>query len=215
MLAEFAQFVKEVFPSITPETAKQLIEKAGLGGLTDEQFFATQLGDKLCQGDIVEGLRWIVERDDGSYGRTTAPGMLLSHSCDVDNDEWLTFAPCAAFHMGLRKAREIRRNEVFDIYYMPPHQGRPPLIADLAQVQAMRAGRVLAGIASGAYRRTETLTTLGYYHFVLKLTLHYLRPQSAEELRYTCKAPLVERLGYAAIATGGLVRYVARGSSTG
>lgn len=213
MLAEFAQFVSEVFPSVTPATAKQLIEKAGAAGLTGEQLFATQLGNVLCQGDIVDGLSWIVEGENGTYGRAILPGMLLSHSCDVDNDEWLTFAPCASFNRNDPKAGAIGKNEVFDLYYMPPHRSRSAAVADFAQVQSMRAERILIGIAAGSYLRTDSLTMLGYYHFVLKLSMHYLRPQSAQERRFECAVPLRERAFYAAKAILGLARYVAGGSS--
>lgn len=213
MLAEYARFVKELFPSIDPATTKQLLETAGFKGFTDEQYFATQLGDKLCQGDVVAGLRWVYEKEDGTFWRPTYPGMLMSHSCDVDNDDWLCFAPCFDFDPAVNNAADVKKNEVYDVYYLPPHQGRAARVADFAMMQSMRAERIIAGLNNGSLTRVEHLTPLGYYHFVSKLTVHFLRPQPPEDVRYRCAPPLGERVRYAASASVGLARYAIRGDS--
>jgi hypothetical protein len=214
MLAEYARLIQGLFPSIDPNAAKQLIAAAGASGFSDEQYFATQLGDKLCQGDVVEGLRWIVEREDGSYVRKAESGILLSHSCDVDNTEWLTFASCVPFDSKLGNANSIKRQEVTELYYLPAHGTRSSMVADLAQLQSRRAAGVLSGIADGSLHRVDSLTQLGHYHFIAKLTIHLLRPQSLDEIRYQSAAPLVDRMIYAGRSILGLMHYVARGSSS-
>ncbi len=213
MLVEYARFVQEIFPAITPGAARQLIAQAGVTGFVDADYFATQLGDKLCQGDVVEGIEWLYQRTDGRYGRAARPGLLLSHSCDVDNPGWLVFAACVPFNASLGNAQAIKLQTVTELYYLPAHAGRPALVADLSQVQSLRGDRVLAGIASGALRRVDSFTPLGYWHFIAKLTVHLMRPQAADEIRFPSVPRARERVMHASAAAIGLLRYAIRGRS--
>ena len=81
------------------------------------------------------------------------------------------------------------RNEITELYYIPKHHGRPARIADLSRIQSMRRDRIDNGLRSGELKRIDAFTQLGYYHFISKLAIHFLRPQPGDEVRYECRSP--------------------------
>ena len=179
----------------------------------DADLFATQLGEKLSQGDIVDGLLWVVSREDGRYGTATRSGLLISHSCDVDGGGYVTFAVCQKYDAAMPNAGNIKAQYIYEQYFLPEHGSRPALVADLSQVQSVRIDHIHAGLANRTFKRVDTLSNLGHWHLLSKLTVHFLRPQPQDEVRYPSIPAVGDRMRYAVSAIPGLARYVIIGRS--
>jgi hypothetical protein len=213
MLAQFAQLVKSLFPSVAPSEAQALVRAGIRFGQVNADFFATSVGSKLCQGDVVDSLPFVVQIADGTFRQQTRPGLLLSHSCDVDEGKSLTFAACYPFAeiATAGHASAVRANQVFGLLYLPGHGTRSALVADLSQTTTFDRLWVLDGIAQGRARRVLHFTDLGHYLFVAKLTIHLLRPQPADEVRGESHPAIGERIRDAMLGLVSLGRYVVRG----
>lgn len=212
MLPEFANYVQAIFPSINPALAKQLISAAAKYPHIDADCFSKE-GERgpIVQGDIISALPFVVQEKDGSFGRALRSGMLLSHSCDFDNDEWVTFAACHPFPSKASSASAMRANRVTSVFFLPMHEQRGDVIVQLSQLQTLRTSFIRDALASGLSMREDGLSLIGYYYLITKLAVHQLRPYPEDEGRGTATLSFVERLRYAATLAANLPRYVTIG----
>jgi hypothetical protein len=186
VLGAFVQLVQELFPSISPYTATRCIEtiKQHAGTLTPGHLFAAVPDESLAQGDLVDPMPFTRIGDAGGLKRMDSPGMLLSNTCDAENDRQVLFAPAIPFERFAGDARlgSVKSNCLFSLLFLPGVPGLGDRVIDLSIVQAVSTGFVRRGMAAGAIARRAQLSQLGYYLFLSKLTVHLLRPET-EELR--------------------------------
>ncbi|MFL5560825.1 MAG: hypothetical protein ACJ79K_05040 [Gemmatimonadaceae bacterium] len=193
MLAELARFAESLFPSIDPQQARRLLDAleetdtsvAGRSRTSGELYAAT-LPDAPCQGDILEPFTFYDELEDGTFEARDAAGMILSHSCDFDQDEFVVIAECQPFRLlrNTRVAPNARKNRVTSLFYLPyvPAK-REDYFVDFTRVQSVNRAALHRKIDDGYIIRVASLSSLGYYAFVLKLSMHYLRPPPREDVR--------------------------------
>lgn len=137
-----------------------------------------------------------MENEQGELIRQDVLGMLLSHSCDFDEEAVVVFSPCYPFRWfrNAGNASSIRANHVFHNLYLPPSPRRDATVVDLSIVQTFRTSYIRAGLESGALVKIEGFTDIGWYFLISKLTLHFMRPQPAAETRGVSKPTLSERV---------------------
>jgi hypothetical protein len=153
------------------------------------------LNTTLYQDELLQGDGWtklmVANLETGD--RKSIQGLLLSNSCDIspenkrDLPTSVTFAPIvevdqlkswlAASQLEPNKIdnklRDIRDQNVSSIFYLPP--GGPftkEHVALLGQVHSMPIKMFQAALG-----RTKlfTLDTLGFYVFIVKLSIHFCR----------------------------------------
>jgi len=206
MLDQFARLVESLFPAINPADAKSCIEAIRQHGPVSREFYAGTLPPKPCQGDIVEPLTFIVPEDDGTFAERVGPGMILSNSCDFDEDAQLVVAECRPFqpYQAHRSSAAIKNNTFFSLMYLADVPARGDLIVALSQLQSVRQVFLKTGLDNGHITRLMSFTRLGYYFLIAKLTVHLLRPQAPDEIRHEARAPnVVERVGESITRLGG------------
>jgi hypothetical protein len=213
---EFVRLLGEVFPSIDPQVKTACLEAARKEPVTAAELFATQLPAKMCQGDIVANLPFVIPYSDGSLKRSTGPAMLLSQSCDWDNDEFVSFAPAYPFdwysdNPGM--AGYIKRNEYFRLFYLPAVSGLGERVVEFSQAQPFRKDVVERSLADGSAVRQCSLTRIGFCYLIAKLTMHYMRPEPSDVARGTRDDPLSlrERVYEARRRVGPLIRLLRTG----
>jgi hypothetical protein len=188
---EFARFVEGLFPAVDPAEAKKVIAALQKAPPTGREFFAHRLPEKLSQGDIIEPITFIIQDNTGEFGQRVGAGMVLSNSCDIDEDDRVLVAEIQPFELFRNHSARssIQSNTFYRTLYLAntPHNG--DIVVDLAQVQTLRKDLLLSSIGRGDVNRRASFTNLGYYLFIAKLTIHLLRPQSAEEVRNSAPRP--------------------------
>jgi hypothetical protein len=213
MLHAFARFVAHLFPSLEGANAKAYLDRFWRYGPVWSDLYATVLSPKICQGDVVGPITFIAHTDSGDFAELVRPGMVLSHSCDIDQDEEILFAACFPAYMFRKHPSigDIRRNTVFGLIYLPGLPGIGDTIVDLGRVQSIRRSVFEEDLRAGKTKRHASLTTLGYYFLIAKLTVRFLRPQPSDEIRGDASPPLGQRINDVARAILGLIRYVVFG----
>lgn len=95
MIQEFITFVEQLFPSINPYTAeqtrdaiRQFDDKGQMYG-----FFMCKPFEYLSQGDIVAELPFTKTDSEGNESYFKSPAILLSNTCDAENDDFVVFSP--------------------------------------------------------------------------------------------------------------------------
>lgn len=182
----FISFVGRIFPSISPEDRWAALKAVRSHPPSSADLFAVSLPKKLCQGDIVRDLTFSLPGEDARTRRSIAPGMLLSHSCDLDNDEYVTCAPVypfSVFEANKGLAGSLRRNEIASRLFIPAVSKFGERVVDFAHAQPFRAAYLLNRTDRQPEFRETSFTSLGYYFLLAKLTIHYMRPQTADEIR--------------------------------
>ncbi|MDQ3263455.1 MAG: hypothetical protein M3Y59_07330, partial [Myxococcota bacterium] len=86
----------------------------------------------------------------------------------------------------------IRGNAVTNLMFLPSVPGLGDLVVDLSQVQTISAPYLKRALAAGDIGYKSRLSQLGYYIFVLKLTIHLLRTESADIERQALPAEASE-----------------------
>lgn len=189
MLVEFIRLVHQLFPSIDPYTAASCLAAIKQHGDIDPSllfaFGASQEPTDLYQGDLVGPLVFTRVGRDGSVKRYSTAGLMLSNSCDAENDLNSVFAatiPVERFD-GDRRASSIRANIIFNLFYLPDVPELGGQVVDMSLVQSISTHWLRAGLIDGSLRRYAGFSQLGYYFFLSKLTVHLLRPETEEVIR--------------------------------
>jgi hypothetical protein len=191
VLLEFVKLVRELFPSISPYTAASCIaaikqHDSTLNGLPLFSSSTPPEPTELNQGDFIGPLTFTRVEVGGHVKQMSASGMLLSNSCDVENDRNVIFAaaiPAANFDTNPRLS-SIRTNTVFNLFYLPDVPQLGGQVVDLSLVQSVSREHLRSGLLEGSIKRYIGFSQLGYYLFLSKLTVHLLRPET-EEIRRT------------------------------
>lgn len=213
MLQAFARLIADLFPGVDPANVREFLRKHWGKFPVPSDLFATQLPPKTCQGDILIPITFVVQDENGDFGQIEAPGMLLSHSCDLDTDDYVVFAACrpASRYAASNALSSIRSNTVFNLFYLAGTPELGDVVVDFETVQSVRRTVLERSITNGSIRRLASLTTLGYYFLIAKLTVRFLRPQSSEEVRNPSTPSLGVRLSDALHGASSLVGYIIHG----
>jgi hypothetical protein len=213
MLQAFARLVADLFPSVDPKNVKDFLRKHWKHFPLPVDLFATQIPPAICQGDILTPITFVIQDQSGEFGEIEAPGMLLSHSCDFDTDDHIIFAVCRPMsdYVTHSAISNIRSNLYFNTFSLEGTPEVGDIVVDFGIVQSVRRTVLSESISDGRIRRVASLTTLGYYFFLAKFTVRFLRPQSMEEVRNHSAPPFLSRSIHAAQAVVSLCSYVLRG----
>jgi hypothetical protein len=174
---------------LTPAQQSDLVEQL-------RDFHQRQLYSALYPTEILQGDCWTdFQLFESASGRPeAAAGIIFSNSCDIDATNnrslppKLVFAPLIRLDLYEAKLREagtlkaeqidstlksIRKKEITSLFYLPKGGDLPSeAIAILDDVHSMPLGSFTE---SESRRKLVTLNQLGFYLFVLKLSIHFCR----------------------------------------
>lgn len=207
-----AELLQDAFPAVDPAKARAYLSDLARYTPIRSDLFASAPPAQICQGDILEAISFLEDYGD-EYRESSGPGLLLSHSCDVDQGERLVFAACRSF-AGYRdhpSQGDIRRNTYFSLFFLGSVPSAGDLVADFNTLQSIDRRYLLEQVRSGSVRRISSFTPYGYYYFIAKLTVHFLRAQSEEEQRGTARPSFLTRLRDVALELPGLAGYLIGG----
>lgn len=210
LLESFARFYEATFPSIHPGLREALRTAVRDHGDTWAHYFSVQIPANVMQGDVLGPLPFTFESDANELVERRALGMMVSQSCDFDEDRFALFAPAFPYADFAKQsnASSIRANEITTLFYLPPLVGSEPLVVDFRLMQPFSTGQIARKAAQGELVRERSFTDLGWYLLLAKLTLHFLRPQPEDDERSPETDVFSDRLQYALWQIPALTRYV-------
>jgi hypothetical protein len=152
-------------------------------------FFNVKDQDPL-QGDLWRGLE-VLRYEDGARKRVL--GMLISNSCDIAPGNERHFPPKLSFATlvsldryrqallknGLDQERidahikQVRAQSVTSLFYLPAEDGLHE--ENIAVLQDLHSVPLKAFIDDSIKSRVATLSQLGFYLFLFKLSIHFCR----------------------------------------
>jgi hypothetical protein len=196
----FAAFLQSVLPGADPAKARQCIKTLTNNPPDSRELYSLVLPDPVYQGDIVEPVDFLVPAN-GEYAIRSNAGMLLSHSCDMKNDEEVIMAECfplAEFTENDAFRASIQSNKLYNLMFLRAVPRKGDLVVNLTRVQTVSTSMINERLGAGDLVRVSSFTDLGYYFFAAKLTVHLLRVREEDEVR--AEAPSLTFLQRSGIA---------------
>ena len=180
----FIDFVTNLFPSISPyvqEQTKSSLEQFYEHGKTFECYNVRNLGG-ICQGDIIENVSFPKFDDEGNFLISNRTVLVISNSCDIENDDTISVAPFYTFaEAGFNRAQisELQKNVIYNKIYFPD-VSEEPVFADLSMIQSLPKSYFIKALENRTMNIKYSLNMVGYYLFLCKLTIHFMHPEDKD-----------------------------------
>lgn len=183
MISEFIEFCHQLFPNIDPYTKEQA-KKAMAQFEHSNQPTLTRFerSQDLYQGDIFSEIPFFYIDDDGRQKIIKCKAQLLSNTCDASRDQTLLFAalhPLADLNSNQSMIEGIKKNQRYSAFYLNDHALSDEYV-DFEMINTISREAFLSFIQAGKVRRIASLTLFGYYMFICKLTVFFMRPEDVE-----------------------------------
>ncbi len=179
-MENFIEFAQSLFPSINPYTAasvKQSIRQFLNGN--SGNCLTSDLNASLVQGDIIFDLPFVVYGIDGAKYTSRFPAIVLSNSCDIENDDYIAVAPLQPISKFKINNDAIMKNTFFSLFYIPDNRINDYVI-NFGLINTFPKKPIEKALEEGKIKRNYSLNLFGYYFFLCKLTIHFMRPEDTE-----------------------------------
>jgi hypothetical protein len=140
----------------------------------------------LMQGDIIDNLPLISIDENGDLTSISGPAVVISASCDCENDDNIILAGCITSQEAckiVKNSKELRNNMYFKFFsFNNSSDDTKSVVADFSRVSTYSKSLILQRISEGKLLKSASLTQLGYYFFITKLYIHLLRIEQDDAL---------------------------------
>lgn len=181
MLDEFIDFTQSLFPSISPyvkDQTKAAIRQFELSG-KKLNLFNYKAYDFLTQGDILNGIPFTRLEDDGNISAYIGKGMIISNTCSADHDDEIVIAPLLHIDsLGLNRA-DIVNNLHYRLLYLPDERYEN-FVVDFSLMNTFNKNVLNNMINQKRVVKETSLNQFGFYLFLCKLTICFMRPEDED-----------------------------------
>ena len=181
MLDEFIEFTQSLFPSISPyvkDKTKEAIKQFELKG-KKLNLFNYKAYDYLTLGDIFDGVPFSRIEEDGNISVYRGKGMLISNTCSADHDDEIVIAPLLEIDsLGLNKT-DIVNNLHYRLLYLPDERYEN-YVVDFSLINTFNKDVLNRMIEQKRTVKETSLNQFGFYLFLCKLTICFMRPEDED-----------------------------------
>ena len=184
MIPELIDYISELFPSITPYTAKgakdamKQFQQYGI----KSRFVTQAFDDEPQQGDVFSVVPFSEFDEEGNLITYQIKGMLLTNSCDSIRNENLHFAamwPLEDHADDIAYQQMIKSNCNFQFLYYPDSKLEDSYV-DFQLITSVSRKAFTDYLQSGKTSRLASLNQVGYFILLSKLTVFFMRPEDAD-----------------------------------
>lgn len=180
MLKELIDFVDSVLPSVpmgTKEGVQAAIAQFEKSGEQKKYLTLNPLSE-LSQGDVISTVPFHYFDEKGNQKFFRSDAFVLSTSCHIDQKDKLILVPVMPLDLFEGNTVELKKNKVIDYMYIPDGNMTNKFV-DFEIMNTFSKEFIVNGLNSGKLQRIASLNQLGYYFFVIKLTVYLLRKEDA------------------------------------
>lgn len=188
MWKELLDYVNSILPSVDPkvtDAAKEAINQFNTEGKVYE-YTTPALLPELSQGDIVSEIPFFYYDDDGNLHNYMAKGMVISTSCHIDQKDYVNIVPVLPLNFASTKKdgnyiKELKANRIYNYMYIP-NSKIDDFFADFSMLGTYNKSLIENGLRDKKINRICSLSQLGYYLFIIKLTVFLMRKEDDETM---------------------------------
>lgn len=182
MIPEFIDFCSKLFPCIDPYTKEQA-KKAMSQFESNSGPVLSKTCDSfdLLQGDVYSEIPFIYTDNKGNVNVIRRKALLLSNTCDASRDDKLLFAalhPLSDLHND-SMVDSIVKNRRYSAFYLKD-QPLDDDFTDFELINTFSREAFLKLQEKSKVHRIATLTNVGFYMLICKMTVFFLRPEDVE-----------------------------------
>lgn len=183
MLKEFIEFVESVLPSVSPDLRDSAKEAILQFEQTGEQLKYMMLSplEQLSQGDILSKVPFSYFEDTGEQKTFVADALVLSTSCHIEQKERIVLVPVFSLEGFDGNILDLKKNTIFDYMYIPDAILSDKFI-DFEYMNTYSKKLIMGAIEADKIKRIGSLNQLGYYLFIVKLTVYLMRKEDSDTL---------------------------------
>lgn len=184
MLKELIDFVDSILPSVPMETKEGVQEAIAQFEKEGQQIKYLTINplSELSQGDVISAVPFQYFEEDGRQKTFKAEALVISTSCHIDQKDKLVLVPVLPLDSFEGNLVELKKNKVIDYMYVPDGN----LLNSYINFEIMNTFSkelIMSGINSGKITRVASLNQMGYYFFIVKLTVYLMRREDAGTLK--------------------------------
>jgi|GEM_PF-2000921 len=134
--------------------------------------------EQWSQGDILNKISFLGFTKEGRVSNYEAPAMIITNTCDLDRKETIVLCPCYPLEKfkPLKSYSDIPKNNVAEYFYIGEGLTGGNWVVDLGHPMTLPRDRMFEKIERGDITRLHSLTQIGWYLFITKFSIKYLRP---------------------------------------
>ena len=182
-LEAFINYSYQLFPNIDSSIKQSLSDVLQQFDITKFNWFSPNNLGGINQGDILDKIPFIFQDENGKINLFQTKGMVISNSCDVENDSEVILAPLIPYansnEFNDNQKKDILNNKYnakmclsyseIDNYYI-----------DLAGMQSFNKHFILKLFEEKKIKLEYSLSQFGWYFLLTKLTIHFMRMEDHE-----------------------------------
>lgn len=180
---EFIDFVESVLPSVpldTKEGVKEAIAQFNRDGEQIRYLTNTHL-PVLSQGDVISSVPFYYFDDDGKQKYFKADAMVISTSCHIDQKSKIVLVPVLPLESFEGNVVELKKNKIIDYMYIPDGS-LIDYYVDFEIMNTYSRDLIMSGLSDNRLSRIASFNQIGFYFFIVKLTVYLMRKEDAGTL---------------------------------
>jgi|GEM_PF-464477 len=190
MNIHFENLINEAFPSITEGTKEEIKESIRHININPRPLFQTIEKNKLYQGDIITNISFVTFTKRKKYRKELLKGMLISNTCDIENDNQILIAPVYSYTDYERiylnnqsYLKNLKENEIYSEMYLPKYTTDFDMVVDFTGINSFESDFIYDNFFKKEVNKIITLSQIGYYLLLIKLGIYLFRRESVEVIR--------------------------------
>jgi hypothetical protein len=186
-LGDLTQLFNQAFPILPGVPGNN--PKQALRQFSAEEVGPIQITRSPCplwaQGDILDPITFPIWPDEGTPRYFEAPGMIMNSTCDLDRKDNVVLCPCLRLDdfKGLSSYEDIPKNTIFDFFFIGKCIDSTEWAVDLSRPVTLPRERIQARLEEGLVHRLHSLTQKGWYLFITKFAMKYLRSDDLDTMK--------------------------------
>lgn len=181
MLEEFVNYIQKIFPSIDPYVQDKTKNAIKLFHKSEDKlcWFNSTPYEYLAQGDIVDNIPFYNVDKNGNLRVFRTKGILISNTCSASREETIIFAPLLKIEsLNLKNLNDIKKNLYYRLMYIPTTKYQD-FVIDFSIMSSFNREFINNKIKEGKIKKEVSLNQMGYYLFIAKLTIWFMRPEDS------------------------------------
>jgi hypothetical protein len=186
MIEQLLRLLADTFPSVDHSQVPSILAALRERGYNSSWLWGEDPDSDPWQGDVVDPVTIYSTDDSGAPTKWTGPAILLSNTCDFQEDGTVLAAACLpAVDVCVEPAlvEPVTHNQIAHLMYLEEVPNLGNRVVDLSMVQTLSASYLRNALGDQRCFRRGRFAQLGYFVFLAKLTVHLMRPETKEVSR--------------------------------
>lgn len=184
MLKELIDFVDSILPAVPMDTKEGL--QAAISQFEKEghqiKYMTSIPLSQLSQGDVISKIPFIYFDENGNQKQFKSEALVLSTSCHIDQKDKLVLVPVLPLEGFKGNLTELKKNKIIDYMYIPDADMDNRFI-DFEIMNTFSKDIIIQGLNNGKLMRIASFNQVGYYLFIIKLTVYLMRREDSGTLQ--------------------------------